>query len=105
MKGVQIENRPALELISAFDHENVQIHLDPPYVWSTRGWKQYRHEMSDKDHEKLLETVIRSRAKIMLSGYDCALYERYLKDWYKLQIPARAQNNHRRVETLWMNFI
>lgn len=104
LKGVQIENRPALELIRAFDHENVLIYLDPPYVLSTRGRKQYRHEMSDQDHEELLETVIGSRAKVMLSGYDCKLYERYLKDWYKLQMPSRAQNNLRRVETLWMNF-
>jgi DNA adenine methylase len=104
LKGVQIENRPAIELIRAFDHENVLIYLDPPYVWSTRGRKQYRHEMTDQDHEELLETVFHSRAKIMLSGYDCELYERFLKDWYKLQMPARAQNNLRRVETLWLNF-
>jgi len=104
LKGVQIENRPALELIRAFDHENVLIYLDPPYVLSTRGRKQYRYEMSDQDHEQLLETVICSRAKVMLSGYDCELYERYLKDWHKLQMPARAQNNLRRVETLWLNF-
>ncbi|MDR1770499.1 MAG: DNA adenine methylase [Hungatella sp.] len=104
LKGVQIENRPALKLIRAFDHENVLIYLDPPYVLSTRGRKQYRYEMSDQDHEEMLDTSIHSRAKVMLSGYDCELYERYLKDWYKLQMPTRAQNNHRRVETLWMNF-
>jgi DNA adenine methylase len=104
LKGVQIENRPALELIRAFDHENVLIYLDPPYVWSTRGRKQYRHEMSDQDHEELLETVISSKAKIMISGYDCELYEKYLKGWRKLQIPARAQNSLPRTETLWMNF-
>jgi DNA adenine methylase len=46
--------------------------------------------MSDKDHEELLETVIRSKAKVMLFGYDCELYEKYLKGWRKLQIPARA---------------
>lgn len=104
LKGVQIENRPALELIKAFDHENVLIYLDPPYVWSTRGRKQYRHEMSDPDHEEMLDMVIHSRAKVMLSGYDCELYGRYLKDWRKLQMPARAQNSLPRVETLWLNF-
>lgn len=104
LKGVQIENRPALELIRAFDHENVLIYLDPPYVLSTRTRKQYWFEMSDPDHEELLDTSIHSKAKIMLSGYDCELYERYLKDWRKIQIPARAQNNLPRVETLWMNF-
>lgn len=104
LKGVQIENKPALELIRAFDHKNVLIYLDPPYVLSTRTRKQYWFEMSDQDHEKLLKTVISSRAKVMLSGYDCELYEKYLKGWRKLQIPARAQNSLPRVETLWMNF-
>lgn len=104
LKSVQIENRPALELIRAFDHENVLIYLDPPYVWSTRGRMQYRHEMSDPDHEEMLEASLHSRAKIMLSGYDCELYGRYLKDWRKLQMPARAQNSLPRTETLWLNF-
>ena len=104
LKGVQIENKPALELIKAFNHDNVLIYLDPPYVLSTRSRKQYKYEMSDPDHEELLKTVIHSKAKIMLSGYDCELYEKYLKGWRKLQVPARAQNSLPRVETLWMNF-
>jgi DNA adenine methylase len=60
--------------------------------------------MSDPDHEELLDTSIHSKAKIMLSGYDCELYKKYLKGWRELQIPARAQNSLQRVETLWMNF-
>jgi DNA adenine methylase len=104
LKGVQIENKPALELIRAFDHNNVLIYLDPPYVLSTRTRKQYCFEMSDRDHKDLLKTVIRSRAMIMISGYDCELYESYLKGWRKIQIPARAQNSLSRVKTLWMNF-
>jgi len=104
LKNVQIEHRPALELIKAFDHDNVLMYLDPPYVLSTRGRKMYRHEMSDQDHRGLLETVCDSQAMIMLSGYDCDLYEEYLSGWRKVQLPARAQNNLRRTETLWMNY-
>ncbi|WP_312441323.1 hypothetical protein [Lacrimispora sp.] len=47
-----------------------------------------------------METVIRSRAEVMLSGYVCELYERYLKGWGKLQIPARKQNGLPWVEVL-----
>ena len=105
LKQVQIENCPALELIKAFDHENVLMYLDPPYVWSTRtGRKQYRHEMSDQDHIELLETITSSKAKVMISGYDCELYDFYLGNWKKVQVAARAQDNRRRVETLWMNY-
>lgn len=104
LKSVQIENRPAVELIKAFDHENVLIYCDPPYVMSTRGRKQYRHEMSDEDHEELLQVINRSKAKIMISGYDCELYDRYLHDWRKEQIASRTQSLARRMETLWMNY-
>ena len=68
LKGVQIENRPGLELIRAFEYENVLIYLDPPYVWFKRGRKQYWYEMSDQAHEEMLDISIHSRAKIMLSG-------------------------------------
>lgn len=104
LKNVQIEHRPALELIRAFNHPGVLMYLDPPYVLSTRGRKQYRHEMSDDDHREMLLEVRGCKAMVMLSGYDCELYNEYLGDWQKAQIDARAQNNHRRVETLWMNF-
>ena len=105
LKQVQIENRPALELIKEFDRENVLMYLDPPYVLSTRsGGKQYRHEMPDQDHVELMETVVGSRAKIMISGYDCELYDFYLGGWNKVHVAARTQDNKRRVETLWMNY-
>ena len=104
LNQVQIEHRPALELIKAFNHSNVLIYADPPYVLSTRGRKQYRHEMSDQDHRELLEALCESRAKVMLSGYECPLYEEYLSGWHKAQIGARAQHNLPRVETLWMNY-
>lgn len=105
LKQVQIENRPALELIRTFDYENVLMYLDPPYVMSTRGGrKQYQYEMSDQEHIELLEAITSSKAKIMISGYDCERYDFYLGDWNKVQIAARAQNNKRRVETLWMNY-
>lgn len=104
LKRVQIENRPALELIKAFNHENVLIYADPPYVLSTRARKQYRYEMTDEEHRELLEELCRSQAKVMLSGYDCGLYREYLGGWRKVQTEARTQSHAGRVETLWMNF-
>ena len=104
LKSVQIENRPALELIRAFDHENVLIYCDPPYVLSTRTRRQYRFEMTEYDHEALLQELCRSRAMIMLSGYECELYDRYLSGWRKEQKKSRTQSLAERTETLWMNY-
>ena len=104
LKSVQIENRPATELIRAFDHENVLIYCDPPYVLSTRSRRQYRFEMTDNDHEELLQVLRKSKAKIMVSGYDCDLYDRYLHNWRKEQTRSRTQSLQQRTETLWMNY-
>lgn len=104
LKEVQIEHKPAIELIRAFNHGNVLMYIDPPYVLSTRSRKQYRHEMMDSEHEELLQVLCGSQAKVMLSGYDCKLYDRYLSGWRKVWIPARAQNSLPRTETLWMNY-
>lgn len=104
LKNVQIEKRPAIEVIKTFNHENVLIYADPPYVLSTRNRKQYRYEMTDEDHLELLKELKCSKSKVMLSGYDCELYNDILTDWRKLQIPARAQGNAKRVETLWINY-
>lgn len=103
LKNVQIENRPALKLIKEFDHENVLIYADPPYVLSTRQHKQYRYEMTDDDHCELLEVLCKSRSMIMISGYDCDLYNDYLHSWHKEQIRTRTYNSAR-VETIWMNY-
>ena len=60
--------------------------------------------MTDRDHIELLETITSSKAKVMISGYDCELYDFYLGNWKKVQVAVRAQDNRRRVETLWMNY-
>lgn len=104
LKMVQIENKPAVELIKAFNHDNVLIYADPPYVLSTRSRKQYRHEMSDQDHVELLETLLLHTGPVMLSGYDNDIYNEYLQGWRKANTPARAENSLPRTEVLWMNY-
>ncbi len=50
LRGVQIECRPAVDVIRRFNSPKVLIYADPPYVLGTRHGKQYRYEMDDKDH-------------------------------------------------------
>ena len=60
LRKVQIECRPAMEVIKRFDDPDVFIYLDPPYLLGTRNrkQKQYRHEMEDEDHEELLKAIL-----------------------------------------------
>ena len=91
LRGVQIENRPAAELIARFNHSNVLIYADPPYLLGTRHGKQYRHEMSDADHRDLLDALQAHKGPVVLSGYESRLYKDALRNWYCDAIPARAQ--------------
>lgn len=104
LRQVQIENRPALEVIGRFDSENVFVYLDPPYVLDTRNGKQYAFEMSDADHAKLLEAICTTRAKVMISGYENALYEEFLAGWKKVVFPSKSAYGAKRAEAIWMNY-
>jgi len=105
LKSVQIENRPALELIRKFNHENVLIYADPPYLLHTRGGKQYRCEMTEQDHVDLLAALSDHKGYVILSGYPSELYDRELKGWQKITKKSYNQNSDPRTEVLWCNFL
>lgn len=104
LKQVQIECRPAIELIDKYCREDVCMYVDPPYVLSTRTRKQYSVEMEDQDHEELLDILNQSKAKILLSGYDSELYNNQLSNWERVEFAATAEKGLPRTEVLWMNF-
>lgn len=74
LRGVQIENRSAVDVIERFNYPNVLTYIDPPYVLSTRHGKQYRYELEDKGQNELLDVVLGHKGAVMLSGYDNELY-------------------------------
>lgn len=105
LRGVQIENRPAIEVISRFNYPNVLIYADPPYLLSTRHGRQYRCEMSEADHIDLLTALIAHRGPVVLSGYKSPLYEEVLSNWHTETINVRNQLAAPRTEVIWTNFI
>lgn len=105
LRMVQIEHRSAIELIERFNYENVFMYLDPPYVLKTRSQKQYKHEMTDTDHEEMLKILLQSKAKIMISGYESEMYNEYLSGWEKKTFASCAEGGLPRKEVVWMNYI
>lgn len=103
LRGVQIENRPAVEVINRYNFENVLIYCDPPYVLSTRCRKQYNHEMTDADHEELLAALIKHKGPVIISGYASDLYDDALAGWYREEIENQAMNAQKRKEIIWFN--
>lgn len=104
LKGVQIENLPAVELIKRYDTEDVFMYIDPPYLHGTRKNYLYRHEMKNEEHEELLNVLRKHPGRILLSGYDNELYNDMLPEWNKVQKCTQAEGGRKRTETLWMNY-
>lgn len=104
LRGVQIDNKPAIELILRFNFENVLIYCDPPYMLETRHGKQYRCEMTDQEHEELLSILIEHKGKVLISGYDTDLYKSMLKGWNRYETTAYSQVCSKKKEVLWMNY-
>lgn len=104
LKAVQIENRPALDLIQRFNYDNVLIYADPPYLLQTRSCRQYRHEMTEQDHVELLAALLQHNGPVILSGYPSELYDQELRDWSRITKKAYNQNTDPRTEVLWCNF-
>lgn len=101
----QIDNRPAVDVIRRFNSPNALIYADPPYVTETRTLHggQYRCEMTDADHVELLQALLEHQGMVLLSGYDCEMYNDMLRGWRKATIQTAAECGARRVECLWIN--
>lgn len=104
LRGVQIENQPAIELISKFNFKNVLIYCDPPYMLNTRRKKQYMCEMSNDEHRELLELLLKHKGPVVISGYETELYNEMLADWNKYERTAYNQARSKKQEVIWMNF-
>lgn len=112
VKNTIILNKSAFDVLKVWDEENVLIYLDPPYMSDTRsdGSKNiYQFEMTVDDHITMLNLVKNARAKVIISGYTCPLYNRTLKGWKvkKKNVPNNAgqtKTKERRIETIWMNY-
>ena len=106
---VQIENRPAIDVIKLYDSQETLFYCDPPYVHSTRGdSKAYGYEMTNDEHESLAVTLNAIKGKVALSNYECELMNRlYLAPkWHKFNAPSRTihSTKGKRAEVLWTNY-
>jgi DNA adenine methylase len=117
IKRVLIENKDFEPLIERFDKEDVFFYCDPPYLPSTRGGGKYRFEMSEQDHERLLDLLLELKGKVMLSGYRNNLYERLEKEGWKrkdFKVKSSVSGNtiqqfekpinKDRIDSIWLNY-
>ena len=104
---VQIENRPAVEVIDLYDTPETLFYCDPPYPHSSRGdVKSYAYEMTDEEHGELALALHKCRGKVALSGYRCSLLDDLYADWKRIDAPVKNCHSIKkpRQEALWVNY-
>lgn len=104
---VQIENRPAVEVIRLYDDPETLFYCDPPYVHGTRGdAKAYGFEMTDHAHRELAHCLYHVKGRVALSGYRSPLYDELYADWRRIDAPPKLCHSIKkaRSEALWVNY-
>ena len=60
--------------------------MDPPYEQSTRTSARYDIDMNREQHLKFIDLVLDSRAKMLISGYDCEIYDKLVNNGKRRKI-------------------
>lgn len=109
LSRVMVTNMDGVKLINKYDKPNVFLYCDPPYHWSTRTNARYKVDMDSKKQEEFIDAVIDSKSKILISGYDCELYDKLLDNGFtKIQFEVKTIDGNfkkkTKIETLWKNY-
>jgi DNA adenine methylase len=110
LSKVLMLNTDGIKLIEKYkEYPNCLIYADPPYEQSTRTNARYIEDMDREGHIKFIDSVLNSNAKILISGYDCELYNRLTDNGFtKVHFEVKTvDGNHKpktKIETLWKNY-
>ncbi len=106
---VQIENRPANEIIRLYDSPETFFYCDPPYLHETRGdSKAYAFEMNESQYRDFSKVVNKCKGKVGISGYDHPLMDVLFPPdrWVKVRGSDKTIHSTKdtRQEVLWANY-
>jgi DNA adenine methylase len=94
--NVYVFNRTAMEVLKAFDDEDVVAFVDPPPMPQTRNVEKTSPLMATaEEHLELAEVLRAFRGKVILSAETCPVYNRLFKSW---------SNYKNTQECLWTNW-
>jgi DNA adenine methylase len=106
---VQIENRPATDIISLYDDAETLFYCDPPYLHETRGdANAYAYEMDEAQYQEFAETINNCKGLAAVSGYDHPIMDKLFKKgkWIKSFEEKKLIHSTKdlRQEVLWTNY-
>lgn len=107
LRGVVIENRNAVDVIQQHDGTQTLFYLDPPYPHCTRNMRRgnamYAFEMTDEDHASLASLLHQVQGMVIISGYECPLYQELFGSWAHFQKEHVIDGGKKRLESIWLN--
>ena len=109
LSRVIVSNTDGVELIKKYNDPKYFIYCDPPYHQSTRTGARYKVDMDNKQQEDFINTVINSKSKILISGYDCEPYNKliengFTKTSFEVKTIDGNFNPKTKIEYLWKNY-
>lgn len=102
-------NQDGIGLIEKYNTSNVFLYCDPPYEQSTRTSARYETDMDRQNHLRFIDACLSSNAKILISGYDCDIYDKLCEhNFTKIKFEVKTINGNMqpktKIETLWKNY-
>lgn len=76
LQQVVVEHGDWFDVIQRYDDPQTLYYLDPPYTHAQRRAGRYRHELSDSDHERLVDLLLAIQGSAIISGYANPIYTR-----------------------------
>ncbi len=112
LKRVVIYSEPACDVIAREDSVDTFFYCDPPYLKETRAVPNaYSFEMSNDEHERLLDALGSTKGKFLLSGYPSDTYDKAANrfGWNRTDTKIDNKASSKKVkqiktECLWSNY-
>lgn len=103
IKEIYMFNKPAIDIVKAFNFSNTLIYCDPPYLHETKVTKTvYSSEMDTDSHIELSHILNNFNGKVVVSGLLSPLYNRLYKGWNIEK--KKNKDKDKKMEILWKNF-
>lgn len=94
------------------DDPQALIYCDPPYLHQTRSQDsrrgehlpprtQFAYELTAEDHEQLLGLITQVNCQVVISGYECDLYNNYLEGWVVTSTATTTNGGDKKKEMIW----
>jgi DNA adenine methylase len=105
---IQIENRPALDVIRLYDGPDTLFYCDPPYLHDSRvETDNYEFEMNNQEHADLSIALHECTGKVAISGYRHEIMDYLYHDWRRYDAAPKSCHSSQhtmRQESVWMNY-